>query len=113
MGTLNVFALNNFREKNTFNSKDDMNVNGINFLRMDIVKDQKDSVKCIVKLKYDGTNQIVKIDENIRLTNKQWIWFHVKVIHNNLVVFLEDTKGNKIFSKTIALTQRPVAVNDN
>merc|ERR1711957_937415 len=111
--TLNVFALNNFREKNTFNSKDDMNVNGINFLRMDIVKDQKDSVKCIVTLKYDGTNEVVKIDENVRITNSQWVWFHVKVIKTNLVFYLEDTKGKAIFTKTQALTNRQVAVNDN
>jgi hypothetical protein len=108
---LNIFSLSNFREKNTFKFKDNMDINGINFLRMDVIRDQLDSVKCIIRLKHDSSHKIIEFSERFKI--KTWVWFQVKVNKKHLSIYMQYANGTNILTKEVELKQRPVALNDN
>lgn len=113
----NVFALSQFREKTKYNLKSDMNVNGVNFLRLDIIKISNKTVRAIIKLKYDHVNStVVTLDENINLDLNKWVAFYVKVSNKNLYVVFEypDNERNykKVYEKSVGLKYQPVRVTE-
>jgi proprotein convertase subtilisin/kexin type 5 len=114
---LNVFSLNNFRDKNTYEFKDDLKTVGINFLRMDVVKTSVDQVSCIVRMKYDSTQEVIEV-KDFTLNIGKWILFYIRVNDRTLEVIFEEynesTKKWEEFKRAeVDLLLRPVYVNEN